>query len=175
MLLEEIYAKYPYASLPSELSGQPIISSKSTRQSTSTFGVPDPRTHMPSFFAGWFPNSAPGPSNMPPYPLWPMPGPSHAPFYPSYPPVPSNIPSSNEVAPRSLSNEGSDLEYPSIADFFEDLMNSEDNHHYFTNFMDVFHEQGYYRVDHLADESLMVEHMTRIIEQLKDGTAWVIK
>ena len=54
-------------------------------------------------------------------------------------------------------------------------MVTESGYHYFTNYTDSFHEQGYYRVDELADDSFTVEHMMEIIKYLKEGTARVIK
>ncbi|KAF9653507.1 hypothetical protein BDM02DRAFT_3225543 [Thelephora ganbajun] len=166
---------YPNAPLPSELSGQPTISSKNMRQ--SAFNAPYP--YVPSPFAGWPPYLAPGSSNILPYPPWPVPGPSHTPFHPLHPPsVPSNVPtnpSANEEAPPPPSDDDRDFEYPTISDFFEGLMATESGRHYFTNYTDSFHNQGYYRVDELADESLTVEHMVKMIENLKDGTARVIK
>ena len=175
VLLKEIYATYPHASLPSELSGKPVISSKNTRQ--SAFNVPNP--YAPNPFAGWFPHPMTGPSNVPPYPAWPTPGPSHAPFLPSYPPTiyPNALPNppAGESASGSPSDDNHNLEYPSVANFFKDLMTTEGDHHYFTNYTDAFHKQGYYRVYQLADKSLTAEHMTEIIGQLKEGTARIIK
>jgi hypothetical protein len=174
-VLEKIYKKYPHAPIPSELSGRPIVQSKNMKQSTS--GAP--YTYPMGPFPGWFPYPAAGPSNIQPYPSWPIPGPSHTPFYPSYPPaihpnIPSN-PLTNEVSCRSPSDDDQDFEYPTISDFFEELMTTESGRHYFTTYTDSFHDQGYYRVDELADESLTVDHMVNMIEQLKDGTARVIK
>jgi len=174
-VFEKIYKKYPHAPLPSELSGQPIVSSKNTRQ--STFNTPYNYPSGP--FPAWFPYPAAGPSNVPPYPSWLIPGPSHAPFHPPHPPIvypniPPNLPT-NEGTRRSPSEDGQDYEYPTISDFFEELTTTESGYHYFTNYTDSFHGQGYYRVDELADESLTVEHMVKIIEHLKDGTARVIK
>lgn len=54
-------------------------------------------------------------------------------------------------------------------------MNTESGHHYFTTYTPFFHDQGYYQIDQLADESFTVEHMVEIIDQLKEGTARVIK
>jgi hypothetical protein len=115
---------------------------------------------------------------MPPYPSWPIPGPSHAPFHRPYPPavhadIPSN-PLADEGTHRSSDND-QDLEYPTISDFFKELMATESGFHYFTNYTDSFNEQGYYWVDELTDDSLTVEHMMKIIGHLKDRTAQIIK
>jgi len=174
-VLEKIYKRYPHAPVPSELSGQPIVQSKNTRQST----LNTPYNYPTGPFTGWLPYPTAGPSNIQPYPPWPTPGPSHLPFYPSYPPaIHSNIPPNpltNEITHGSTSDDDQDLEYPTISDFFEELTTTENGHHYFTSYTNSFHEQGYYRVDELADESLTVDHMVNIIDQLKDGTARAIK
>lgn len=107
-----------------------------------------------------------------------MPGPSQTPFYPSQPPptcsnvLPNHL-ADNDI-PKSPSDEG-DFEYPSISNFFEDLTKTESGDHYFTDYILSFQAQGYYQIDQLADESLTVEHMLKMIELLKDGTARVIK
>ena len=110
-----------------------------------------------------------GPLNVQPYPSWQAP----------YPPTThSNVPSippTDEGPCRSPSNDSEDLEYPTISNFFEELTASENGHHYFMNYTDFFHKQGYYRINQLADKSLTVEHMMKMIEHLRDGTAQVIK
>lgn len=173
MLLEKIYKEYPHASLPMELTGRPAISSKKAKR--SAFDAPNPSGSFP----GWFPHFQPGPSNLSSYPSWPTPNPTYGPFLPPYPPATyPNIPSGPPIdddAPKSPKSEGQDFEYPTISDFFEDLMKTEGDRHYFTNYTEYFHDQGYYRIDQLADESLTVEHMVKIIGQLKDGTARIIK
>ena len=91
-----------------------------------------------------------------------------------YPNIPSNPLVGKETRGSPSDNE-QDLEYPTISDFFEELMTTESGSHYFTTYTEFFHNQGYYRIDQLTDESVTVEHMVKIIEQLKDGTARVIK
>jgi len=54
-------------------------------------------------------------------------------------------------------------------------MTTESGHHHFTDYTDSFNDQGYYRLDELGDESLTAEHMLEIIDNLKEGTARVIK
>ena len=174
-VLEKIYKRYLHAPIPLELSGQPIVQSKNTRQST----LNTPYNYPTGPFIGWLPYPTAGPSNIQPYPPWPTPGPSHLPFYPSYPPaIHSNIPPNpltNEITHGSTSDDDQDLEYPTISDFFEELTTTENGYHYFTRYTNSFHEQGYYQVDELADESLTVDHMVNIIDQSKDGTARAIK
>ena len=175
-VLEKIYQKYPRAPRPSELSGRQTISSKDPKQPASD----TPYAHPPNPFAGpWPPYSGAGPFGGPPYPPWPTPGPSYTPFHPQYPPtthpgVPPNPPS-DDGTHNSPSDDEPDLKYPLISDFFEELMTTESDHHHFTNYADSFNDQGYYRLDELGDESVTVEHMVMIIENLKEGTARVIK
>ena len=54
-------------------------------------------------------------------------------------------------------------------------METDSTEHYFTNYTEAFRDNGYYRVDQLADENFTVGHMMEIIHHLKEGTAWVIK
>ncbi|KAF9785386.1 hypothetical protein BJ322DRAFT_1108826 [Thelephora terrestris] len=172
-VLEKIYEQYPDAPLPSELSGRRAVSSKNTKQSTPAFNSP----HMPGPFAGWPFHPMPGPSSISPF-MWPIPGASHAPFNPAQSPAfhfNTSNPPVDEDLPRSPDSDDQDLEYPTIATFFEELEETESNRHHFTNFTEAFYEKGYYRVDELANESLTVEHMVEIIEYLKDGTARLIK
>lgn len=87
---------------------------------------------------------------------------------------PSN-PLPDDIAPESPSDNEEHFEYPTIDDFFEGLMITENNRHNFTDFTESFHEQGYYQIDELADESVTVGHMVNIISGMRDGTARVIK
>jgi len=54
-------------------------------------------------------------------------------------------------------------------------MTTESDNHRFTDYTDSFNDRGYYRLDELGDESVTAEHMVIIIENLKEGTARVIK
>ena len=121
------------------------------------------------------------PFNAPvPYPEYTSPGPSNAPSYPlcltnNPPDVTSNLPTEGDQLCWSPSDDGTDVRYPSIAEFFSELMETESTEHHFTDYTEFFHHQGYYRVDQLADECLTVGHMVEIIEHLKEGTARVLK
>ena len=54
-------------------------------------------------------------------------------------------------------------------------MKTASTEHYFTVYTEAFHNNGYYRIDELADVGLTVGHMIEIIDHLKEGTARVIK
>jgi len=41
--------------------------------------------------------------------------------------------------------------------------------------MEEFHNKGYYQINKLVDEDLTVSHIVEIIDDLKEGTARVIK
>jgi hypothetical protein len=101
-------------------------------------------------------------------------GPPHPPFYQPYPPAASLGSSANNIT-TSPSDDDEHIEYPTITDFFGDLMDTESYRHNFTEYTNTFNQQGYYRVDELADESVTSEHLVKIIPNLKDGTARVIK
>ena len=159
-VLKKIYKKYPHTPLPSELSGQPTVSSKNTKQSTFNASYPYPTSPLPT----WLPYPVAGPLNVQPYPSW------QAPYPPTMHSNVPSIPPNNKGPCRSPSNDSEDLEYPAISNFFKELTATENGHHYFMNYTDFFHKQGYYHINQLADESLTVEHMMKMIEHLRDGT-----
>jgi hypothetical protein len=115
-----------------------------------------------------------------PYPPYALPGPSNAPPYPPYHikspfDTQSNSPAEGDQTQRSPSDDDVGIQYPTIADFFAELTETESNEHYFTTYTEAFHNNGYYRVNKLADKDLTVGHMMEIIDHLKEGTTWVIK
>ena len=121
--------------------------------------------HLPyapnPFGAGWTPYStfnplasyppytSTGPSNVPPHP--PYPTKSHSSF-------PPNSPTERDQMHRSPSDDDNSLWYPSITEFFTELMETESNEHHFTNYTDAFHDNGYYCVDELTDKGLTMAH-----------------
>ena len=118
-------------------------------------------------------------ANMPAsYPSYPLPGPSTAPPYPlHFTGDPSDIPSNSltegDCGSPSDGDEG--VQYPTIAEFFTELMKTASTEHYFTDYTEAFRNNGYYRIDELADVGLTIGHMIEIIDHLKEGTAQVIK
>lgn len=171
VLVEEIYEKHPGASLPSEVSGQPTIPSKNSKQL-----VPNPYIPGPFTSPGWPSHQVSGLSTYPPWSMSLLP---HTPFYPQYPPTthPDAVPNPpiNKETSQSPDDDDQHFEFPSIVDFFDNLTITESSHHNFMDYVVSFHEQGYYDVDQLADKSLTAEHLVQIIPDLKDGTARVIK
>jgi len=169
-VLERVYKNYPWMLLPADLTGQPTISAKGQRPPTSDamYGYP------PNQFAGWNPYLAARFLNMPPGPSYPVSGPSSAPFYPLYPtpPYAGTLPNppTNEGRCRSPSDDGQSIEYPTISDFLAELTTADRSHHYFSNYTDYFHQQGYFHLDELADESLTAEHMMGMIHWGQGGT-----
>ena len=107
-----------------------------------------------------------------------LPGASIAPPYSPYltkSPFDVQINSLTEGDCESPSDGDENLRYPTVTEFFAELTETESSEHYFTNYTEAFRENGYYRVNQLADENLTVGHMMEIIDHLKEGTAWVIK
>ena len=169
-MVEKVYESNPHVQLPANLTGRAVVSSRSRRP--PLFNVPYVYPHGP--LPGWTPYPTPSaPVRYPPYAL---PNLSNSPPYP-YPKSPFDVPFGppTEGDLRFLSDSDEDLQYPTITEFFEELAETESSEHYFTNYTEAFHENGYYRVDQLADEGLTTGHMTEIINHLKEGTARVIK
>ena len=164
MVVEKVYENYPQIQLPANLTGRPVVSSRNQR--SSAFG--SPYLYLPGPFPGWTP-----------YPAWnaPAPYPQYGPPSPSnalpYPPHSTDGPSS--LSHRSAGDGDNEIEYPSITEFFTELMETESSEHYFTSYVEAFRDEGYYRVDELAAEDLTIGHMVEVIPQLKEGTARVIK
>jgi len=173
-VVEKVYESNPLVQLPASLTGRPVISSRNRRQPAFN----PPFLYPPGPLLGWPPYMAP---NVPaPYPPSTISGPSIAPFYPPFSAeTPTNIPSNSTAegyqTRRSPSYDDKDVRYPSIAEFFAELMETESSEHYFTNYTEAFRNEGYYRVDELAHEDLTVGYMVEIIDHLKEGTARVIK
>ncbi|KAF9778370.1 hypothetical protein BJ322DRAFT_1025084 [Thelephora terrestris] len=174
-VLERVYKNHPRVSLPTDLTGQQVISPKGRRPPASDAQY----VYPPNPFVGWNPYLTAGPSNVPPGPLYPTPGLLNPPFYPPYPPTShannfSDTPA-DKRRHRSPSVDDQHIEYPSVSEFLAELEAADRGHHYFTNYTDFFHEQGYFHLNELADASLTTEHMMDIIPDMKDGTAHAIK
>ena len=130
--------------------------------------------YPPGPFPGWMPY--PAWNAQAPYPPYGFPGSSNAPSYPPHSTnTPSNIPDEGGLSHRSPSDDDDEIEYPSVAEFLVELTETESSEHSFTNYVEAFRNEGYYRVDELAAEDLTVGHMVEIIDHLKEGTARVIK
>lgn len=118
------------------------------------------------------------PSSPPvPYPPPTLAGPSSGLSYPPYlikNPFDVSFSSPIEQDCKSPSDDEEDLHYPAINEFFMEL-ETENDEHCFTDYTNAFRSNGYYRTDQLADESLTVDHMVKIIDHLKEGTARLIK
>ena len=174
-MVEKVYEKNPHIYLPADLTGCPVASSKNRK--TSALNPPYPYVPNP-FGARWTPYStfnplasyppytSTSPSNVPPYP--PYPTKSHSSF-------PPNSPTERDQTYRSPSDDDNSLRYPSIAELFTELMETESNEHHFTNYTDAFHDNGYYRVNKLTHEGLTMTHMMEIVDHLKEGTIQAIK
>jgi hypothetical protein len=168
VVVEKVYESNLQALLPTNLTGHPVTSSRNRRAPN----VNPPYLYPPGPFPGWPPY--PVPSAPVPYPPYTLPGPSNPSSYPPYL-TDNSINSPAEGDRRSPGDGDEDLHYPTITEFFAELMETESSEHYFTSFTDAFHNNGYYRIDELVDEDLTVGHMVDIIGQLKEGTARVIK
>ena len=171
VVVEKVYESNPHVQLPANLTGRSVVSSGSRRPPAFNPSYVYPHSPLP----GW----TPYPTSSPPvpYPPYTLPNLSNAPPYPyltqSPFSIPSNLPAEGDI--RSPSDSDEDLQYPTISEFFAELMETESSEHYFTNYTEGFHDNGYYRVDQLADKSLTTDHMTEIVNHLKEGTARVIK
>jgi hypothetical protein len=167
-VVEKVYESNPQALLPTNLTGHPVTSSRNRRAPN----LNHPYVYPPGPFPGWPPY--PVPSAPVPYPPYTLPGPSNPLFYPPYL-TDNSINSPAEGDHGSPGNSDEDLHYPTIAEFFTELMETESSEHYFTSYTDGFHDNGYYRINELVDEDLTVGHMVNIVDHLKEGTARVIK
>ena len=169
VVIERVYESNLQVQLPASLTGRAVASSRN--QKSQNFNPSYIYPHGP--FPGWMP-PYPVPSAPAPYPPYTLPGPSNAPSYMPYHTDHSfNSPTEGDC--RSPGDSDEDLQYPTTAEFFAELMETESSRHYFTNYTDAFHDKGFYRIDQLADENLDVNHMMEIVEDLKEGTARVIK
>ena len=173
-VVEKVYESNPQVQLPTNLTGRPVTSSRSRR--TSALGPPYP--YPPNPFPGWTPYPA---FDMPvPYHLYTTSSSANAPHYsPHFTKSPSDVPpgplTEDGQIHRSPSDDDEDIQYPSITEFFTELEKTSSSEHYFESYTAAFHDNGYYRIDELADEGLTVGHMMEIVNHLKEGTARVIK
>ena len=167
-VVEKVYENNLQVQLPMSLTGRPVISSRN--QKSQNFNPS--YVYPPGPFPGWTPYSFP--SALAPYPPYTLPGPSNAPSYPAHHADHSPSPAT-EGDHGSPGDSYKDLQYPTTAEFFAELMETESHRHYFTDYTEAFHDNGFYRIDQLADENLDVNHMMDIIDHLQEGTARVIK